>query len=213
MTVARHQRCEAGRGCGRVVLAAFATLLLSALPAEAQRRSAAMASHCGFGHGPADSSMQPGGGGDTLVIGDPEDIFHHVFDSASPVSAHEHDRIIFTDLKPEELEFKRVGDHLILCHSRRRYELLIESHYCRGTHLSAFDTPNSEVEVFIFASAGEIWATDLMFAEHQGEPERLLDGVSHDSLPYRFPAGGWKLHPFSRKLPDWTRPPTTCGGG
>lgn len=189
---------------------ALASAMLTS-PAEAgdrpQRRPAAGISYCGFGHGAADSAMQPGGGGDTLVIQDPEDIYHFVFDSSSPVSLQSHDRVIFTGIEPRELTFSRIGDHLVICHPERKYELVIDSHYCRAKATSPADMPNSEIEELAFVSAGEIWLADTLVGEMRATGAVYPPPGDHD---YAAHGGNWVVRPFSQALPEWNRPAVTC---
>lgn len=190
-------------------LPVFAAIVLTALgtgQATAERRALAKYDFCGFGTGPAHGSYEPSGGGDSLMVsGRSHGIHHHTFDSSSPVTLKVHDSVIMETMRPEDVVLKRVDQHLSFCIPKIRYELLIEGHYCRARALSDVDVPNNEIEEFRFVSAGEIWLSDLLFAEWQknpaGLPERNGEWV---------PPGPWRVRPFSAVMPDYDKPAPGC---
>lgn len=184
-------------------------VLLSPNVAFASDRIAASTSYCGFGHGAADSAALLGGGGDTFIVSDPWDIYHFMFDSASPVTLETHDSVLFKTMSPKDFEIKRVNDHLVFCHSINSYELVIDSHYCRQKGLSEVDTPNNEVEEIIWRDTGEIWMTDQLFEAHSRSgragpiPHVFKYGENSESRQ-------WKIRPFSEVIPEFETPASSC---
>ncbi len=200
-------------GRSRVALVLWAGLaVLSALqgPAAAERRPASMLSYCGFGTGPADSSIEPGGGADTLVIGDAGPVYHFVFDSSSPVTLMEHDRIIFEAFLPDDLRLERIGDNLAICHAANRYEMLIEGQYCGGRSLSTMDWPNHQIEEIVLVAAREVWLADVLFAEYRMNPGALPPLERDPTTGATTSRDGWRVRPFSQVLPDAGVPATSC---
>lgn len=178
-------------------------------PAAASRDHAeANFSYCGFGYGPAASSAEPGGGGDTFELpGEYRNSHHFMYDSSSPVTLAEHDRVVLTTMHPRDIVLKRIGDSLALCVSTTNYELFIKHHYCRVSALSAQDTSNHEVEEFRFIAAGEIWLSDVLYEAYQKDPSKLADVDASDDTP---PPSQWRVRPFREVMPDYAMPATGC---
>lgn len=202
---------------GRLAAAIIAVGLLAGLlvglsgrPADAQghRRPAAAFSSCGHGHAEADSQVEPGGGGDTIVVGDGGGIYHYLFDSSSPVTLDAHDRIVFEVLAPRELRLKRVGDHLVICHDARRYELVVDSHYCRADAVTPADVPNSEIEEIAFIAAREIWLADALYDDWRTRPGSFPPVT--DATYAGVSPGSWTIRPFRDVLPDMRLPARDC---
>ncbi|HRD76002.1 MAG TPA: hypothetical protein PK264_08685 [Hyphomicrobiaceae bacterium] len=202
---AHDAACRIAAVCG-----ALASVLAFIGEARAERRDAAKFSYCGLGHAEAHSSVQPGGGGDTVQIGGDGDAYVFIYDSASPLTLDDHDRLIIENAVPSALEFKRVGDHLAICNPTSGGEVVIERHYCRSARLAETDVANNEIEEIAFLAAGEIWIADVLYAEYLKDRSAFPRHVARYYGPGR-PQDGWRVRPFSEVLPDWVRPADTCG--
>lgn len=192
---------------GVISLVVMSATVLDASARE--RRPAALQSYCGFGHESATSAAEPGGGGDHVVIDDPEGVYTFIYDSSSPVTLDQHDRVEFRRIGPAELRLLRVGDHLVICHDARRFELVLDSQYCRATAPSEADVPNNEIEELIFVDAAEIWLSDTLFDEWLRDPGRFppVGGAPYEDKPA---SAQWQIRPFRSILPEAASPAKTC---
>jgi hypothetical protein len=184
---------------------------LLALPAAAnERRPGAAFDYCGFGTGAAQGAIEPGGGGDTMIItANYAGSYHYIYDRSSPVTLDNHDRFILSGIEPAKVELKRVNDSLAFCIPSMPYELHIEGHYCHAEGLSPIDTDNHEVEEIRFLSTGEIWLSDALIAAYRENPQ-ALDLTTTDELGPIIPPGQWKVRPFSEVMPNYSKPALDC---
>lgn len=138
-----------------------------------------------------------------------------IYDSASPVTLAEHDRIVFL-VPPQRLRLARSGDHLVLCSDADRLEVVIDNQYCRGPGvLTDTDTPNNEVEQIVFTKTREIWLTDLLYGQLRkpaGRGYALVDQPPGGGFEAADTAGRkpWRVRPFSAVLPNWKRQAGAC---
>ena len=155
-------------------------------------------------------TILPGGGGDTVIIGGANKSIR-IFDSSSPVTMDEHDRLILPDVLPGKLRRLRAGDHLVLCDDAQRFEVMIENHFCRGPgSLSTVDTPNNEIEAIVFPKAREIWLTDILYAQYRKSPKQFALGKDFEGFTAGQNSRQWRIRPFSSALPNWLRPARSC---
>jgi hypothetical protein len=186
-----------------------AVVALATAPTVEARSSVANFSYCGFGFGAASSAVSKPGGTLTFMLGRNYRESHHFIESvASATTIDSHDRIFLGDIKPSTLKLGRLDDHLVVCIPELRYELVIAAHYCRGTADSSNDTPNGEMEEFIFGEAGEIWLSDSLYDLAKKDPVRAEASRQGDLYEGRA-ASDWRVRPFREVMPQANKPVTT----
>lgn len=123
-----------------------------------------------------------------------------------------HDRIVFKDLRPTDINLKRIGDDLRFCVPEHSFELHVLQHYCRSEEISLIETNNHEIEEFRFVDSAEIWIADALYAEYQRDPQALItdfNNVVAETFNIAVPPpSSWKVKPFSQVLPENGLPAT-----
>lgn len=148
------------------------------------------------------SRIQPGGGGDRVILNGAARIV--IFDSSSPTTAEEHDTIILRQAHPTAYHFQRVGADLLICATAYWQEILIVRHYCSDA--TAEPPWNNEIEEITFADAGETWLSDEIYdglgdGEEYPGVERIRDHYRVEADRAELAAKGWRVRPFREVLP------------
>ena len=181
--------------------------VLAILPAQMARAvepTGATQSYCEFSLNKPSTTILPGGGGDTVFLGEvrPTDsaAYHYIFDTASPITLANHDLLVFPTQRPSDYNLKVDGDSLVMCHRNARHEVVIEGQYRRSAVLSEVDTPNNEIEQIAFLQSRVIWLSDILFKEYRRNPKALFaDSRIYDAA---VKPTAWTVRPFSQALPS-----------